>query len=199
MPVDHTEKGFEQAIEHCLLTGGYRKGDPATFDAALAVDRPTLIEFLKDSQPEEWSKLASIYGKDVETKVVENIAANLDQRGMLECLRHGVSDRWNHTASLPALITNCHRDPKKARAEVLYGHIFCLPPGHTHYDVTGRVAADWLGRGSLARTDIRFRSVLLRRLRRAGRVLRPAAGFPVFHGMVNAQTLKSSVSILRAL
>ncbi|WP_437226005.1 hypothetical protein SH661x_004356 [Planctomicrobium sp. SH661] len=25
-------------------------------------------------------------------------------------------DRWNHTASLLALITNCHRDPKKARA-----------------------------------------------------------------------------------
>jgi hypothetical protein len=24
-------------------------------------------------------------------------------------------DRWNHTASLLALITNCHRDPKKAR------------------------------------------------------------------------------------
>jgi hypothetical protein len=26
MPVDHTEKGFEQAIERGLLTGGYRKG-----------------------------------------------------------------------------------------------------------------------------------------------------------------------------
>jgi hypothetical protein len=25
-------------------------------------------------------------------------------------------DRWNHTASLLALITNCHRDPKKSRA-----------------------------------------------------------------------------------
>ncbi len=24
-------------------------------------------------------------------------------------------DRWNHTASLLALLTNCHRDPKKAR------------------------------------------------------------------------------------
>ena len=60
MPVDHTEKGFEQAIEHCLLTSGYRKGNPANFDPALAIDRSTLIEFLKDSQPEEWSKLASI-------------------------------------------------------------------------------------------------------------------------------------------
>lgn len=60
MPVDHTEKGFEQAIEHCLLTSGYHKGNPANFDPALAIDRSTLIEFLKDSQPEEWSKLASI-------------------------------------------------------------------------------------------------------------------------------------------
>ncbi|WP_417850654.1 hypothetical protein [Thalassoglobus sp.] len=25
-------------------------------------------------------------------------------------------DRWNHTASLMALISNCHRDPKKSRA-----------------------------------------------------------------------------------
>ena len=25
-------------------------------------------------------------------------------------------DRWNHTASLLALLTNCHRDPKKVRA-----------------------------------------------------------------------------------
>lgn len=73
MPVDHTEKNFEQVIEHCLLTGGYRKDDPASFDAALAVDRSPLIEFLKDSQPEEWSKLASIYGKDVEMKVVKTL------------------------------------------------------------------------------------------------------------------------------
>jgi len=93
MPVDHTEKGFEQAIEHHLLCNGYRKGDPANFNPALAIDRPALVEFLKDSQSEEWSRLEGFYGKDVEAKVVENIANNLDQRGMLECLRHGVSDR----------------------------------------------------------------------------------------------------------
>ena len=93
MPVDHTEKGFEQAIEHFLLTNGYRKGDPLHFDPVLAIDRPTLLEFLKDSQPEEWTKLEGIYGKEIDAKVVENIATNLDQRGMLECLRHGVSDR----------------------------------------------------------------------------------------------------------
>ena len=33
MPVDHTERAFEAAIEDHLLTqGGYAKADPATFD-----------------------------------------------------------------------------------------------------------------------------------------------------------------------
>ena len=93
MPVDHTEKGFEQAIEHHLLSHRYAKGDPANFDAGLALDPVTLIAFVKDTQPDEWVKLAGFYGADAETKVAENIARNLDQRGMLDCIRHGISDR----------------------------------------------------------------------------------------------------------
>lgn len=93
MPVDHTEKGFEQAIEHHLLQHGQERGDPDCFHAGLALDPTTLVRFLKDTQPKEWAKLASIYGAEVETKVVQNIACDLDQRGMLECVRHGVTDR----------------------------------------------------------------------------------------------------------
>ena len=93
MPVDHTEKGFEQAIEHYLLGHRYVKGDPANFDPALALDPATLIAFLKDTQPDEWVKLAGFYGADAETTIAENIARNLNQRGMLDGIRHGVSDR----------------------------------------------------------------------------------------------------------
>ncbi len=93
MPVDHTEKGFEQAIESHLLGHGHSRGNPADFDPRLAIDRKTLVEFLTDSQPEDWSKLVAIYGAEAETKITENIARNLDQRGMLDCIRHGVSDR----------------------------------------------------------------------------------------------------------
>ena len=57
MPVDHTEKGFEQAIEDHLLHHGYRKGDPANFDASLALDPKTLIEFLSITQKDEWRRL----------------------------------------------------------------------------------------------------------------------------------------------
>ena len=37
MPVDHPEKGFEQAIEDHLLHHGYRKGAPDDFHASVGV------------------------------------------------------------------------------------------------------------------------------------------------------------------
>ncbi|HMP57769.1 MAG TPA: DEAD/DEAH box helicase family protein [Gemmatales bacterium] len=93
MPTDHTEKGFEQAIESHLLSHGYEKGNPEHFVARLALDPVTLVRFLKDTQPKEWAKLAGLYGSDAEAQIVETIALNLDQRGSLDCLRHGVTDR----------------------------------------------------------------------------------------------------------
>lgn len=93
MPVDHTEKGFEQAVESHLIANGYVQGDPGDFDPKLAVDSKTVVRFLQDTQPKEWEKLAGFYGADVETKVVHRIAQDLDLRGMLDCVRQGVTDR----------------------------------------------------------------------------------------------------------
>ena len=59
MPVDYTEKGFEQAIEDHLLHHGYRNGDPANFDASLALDTKTLVEFLGVTQKDEWGRLSN--------------------------------------------------------------------------------------------------------------------------------------------
>lgn len=93
MPTDHTEKGFEQAIESHLLSHGYAKGDPSRFDPRIALDPQTLVGFLKATQPKEWARLAVIYGPEADAKVVQTIARDLDTRGLLECLRHGVTDR----------------------------------------------------------------------------------------------------------
>ena len=58
MPGIHTEQTFEDAIEQELLAnGGYVKGYPEDFDRELAIDKKTLISFLKTSQPKEWEKL----------------------------------------------------------------------------------------------------------------------------------------------
>ncbi len=93
MPTDHTEKGFENAVTAHLLAGGYVAADPAEFDAKFALAPSTLVRFLQTSQPKEWGRLVAIYGGEVEAKVVGTIPRDLDQRGMLDCLRHGVTDR----------------------------------------------------------------------------------------------------------
>ena len=46
MPVDDTEKGFEQAIGDHLLQHGYRRGSAAGFDAALGLAPDPLATFL---------------------------------------------------------------------------------------------------------------------------------------------------------
>ncbi|MBU8541989.1 type I restriction endonuclease subunit R [Falsiroseomonas tokyonensis] len=91
--VDHKEKGFEAAIEDSLLAaGGYQTGDPAGFDAALALWPAVLTDFLKASQPDAWAKLSKFHGAAVEAKVVALVAKELDLRGTLDVLRHGVTD-----------------------------------------------------------------------------------------------------------
>jgi type I restriction enzyme, R subunit len=91
MPVDHTEKGFEQAIEDHLVNHGNRKGDPEDFHASLGLDAQTLVEFLKASQPDGWARLVALDG--AESRIVEAIVRNLGQRGMLDCLGRGVTNR----------------------------------------------------------------------------------------------------------
>jgi type I restriction enzyme R subunit len=94
MPVDYKEKGFEAAIEAIFAEeGGYERGEPANFDAELALDQAVLIRFLQSSQPKAWERLKKVHGSEVEDRVARRIADELDQRGTLDCLRHGVKDR----------------------------------------------------------------------------------------------------------
>ena len=87
------EKAFEEAIEQSLITrGGYVKGDPAQFDRTLAIDVATLFNFIKDTQKDEWDKLAQVHGAEIEKKLLYRLNQELDTRGMLDCLRNGITD-----------------------------------------------------------------------------------------------------------
>ncbi len=92
--LDHTEKGFEAAIEDSLLAaGGYVRGDPTGFDAALALWPATLLRFLRESQREAWQKLARMHGEaTLSERLTRLVAGALDARGTLDVLRHGVTD-----------------------------------------------------------------------------------------------------------
>ncbi len=87
------EKAFEEAIEQSLIDrGGYVKGDPANFDRSLALDKTELFKFLGATQKESWDALAAVHGGDVEKKFLYRLNQELDSRGMLDCLRHGITD-----------------------------------------------------------------------------------------------------------
>ncbi len=89
-----TELAFEAAIEAWLVNhAGYDVADNSQFDAALALDSQTLLAFIQQTQPETWQKLAASYGDNVETSVVQRIAAECDRRGLLDVVRNGVRDR----------------------------------------------------------------------------------------------------------
>jgi len=89
----YTEKAFEEAIESSLLQkGGYIKGNPDDFNRELALDTKTIFVFLQESQPEAWEKSLAIHGADIESKLLQRLTKELDNRGALDVLRNGFID-----------------------------------------------------------------------------------------------------------
>ncbi|MDT5268328.1 MAG: type restriction enzyme subunit [Acidobacteriota bacterium] len=88
-----TERAFEEHIEAELLErGGYERGMQERWSKELALDRDTLFEFLQATQPKEWQRLTAIHGAQVETRFLARLVKELDNRGMLDVLRHGITD-----------------------------------------------------------------------------------------------------------
>ena len=82
MPRQHTEATFESAIEDYLLTeGGYIQGQRASFDTERGLDPIVLLDFVQETQPQEWEYLQSIQGEAAgETLLDELRAERTDQQ-----------------------------------------------------------------------------------------------------------------------
>ena len=92
MPGQHTEKAFETAIEHHLLTvAGYTRADPDRFDRDHAVDPTILIPFIQETQPREWEYLKNLQKDKTEQTLIDDLCNALDSEheGCLKVLRHG--------------------------------------------------------------------------------------------------------------
>ncbi|MBA2316508.1 MAG: putative DNA binding domain-containing protein [Euzebyales bacterium] len=98
------ERLFETAISDSLAeSGGYRavkndtaQGQSRDFDPALGLDTIELFAFLDDTQRDAWGELVKRYGGDAsaaQAKFAERLAAELDKRGVVDVLRHGVVDQ----------------------------------------------------------------------------------------------------------
>ncbi len=98
-----TEGVFEQAIcESLVEAGGYQavkvgtaQGSPKDFDAVAAVDTAELFAFIGATQAEDWDRLKTRYGgadEGAQSKFVKRLASELESRGTVDVLRHGVVD-----------------------------------------------------------------------------------------------------------
>lgn len=89
------EAHFEDAIEESLLSaGGYRKSSPASFDRALGLDPVELFAFIEVTQETAWATLVQRHGGEAQARAnfLRRLAKELDERGTVDVLRHGVTD-----------------------------------------------------------------------------------------------------------
>jgi type I restriction enzyme R subunit len=99
-----TERLLEDEISGSLVAeGGYRVCKigsraewRADFDATWGIDHAELFSFIHDAQPEAWARLITAHGGDLEhakLRFMRRLAQQLDDRGSVDVLRHGVRDQ----------------------------------------------------------------------------------------------------------
>ena len=84
----HSEAAFESVIELELLDNGYSKIE-TEFDKKKALFPSEVIEFIRETQPREWSKLEALHGDKTADQIINDLSRWMDTYGSLHTLRHG--------------------------------------------------------------------------------------------------------------
>ncbi len=90
-----TERDFEDDVEKMLGEVGWTiHVGQADYDRKLALKVDSLINFVKETQPEEWAKIEGLYGSHTQERFLKRLVDELephDERGgVLNVLRHGI-------------------------------------------------------------------------------------------------------------
>ncbi|MEX0972694.1 MAG: type I restriction endonuclease [Solirubrobacterales bacterium] len=99
-----SEKLLEDEISgHLVANGGYRLCKVRTeaewgpdFDRRLGLDTVELFLFIENTQESQWEKLVKAHGGDegvAYRKFAQRVAQQIDERGTVDVLRHGVRDQ----------------------------------------------------------------------------------------------------------
>ncbi|MDR3368851.1 type I restriction endonuclease [Rhodoferax sp.] len=88
----HKEISFESEICQHLATHGwlYSEGDAAGYDRARALFPADVLAWVQATQPKAWDTLVKNHGSKAEETLLTRLRDQLDQRGTLDVLRHGV-------------------------------------------------------------------------------------------------------------
>lgn len=110
------EKNFEDDIERYFLEeGGYIKGNQETYDRERAIDMPLLISYIEKTQPKEWKRYKVKYGIKAERQLYRVFQENVNQCGLINVLRKGISD-------FGIKIRFCYFKPASTLNDVLVNH-----------------------------------------------------------------------------
>ncbi|MGH2360576.1 MAG: type I restriction endonuclease, partial [bacterium] len=85
----YSEAAFETVIEAHLLGHGYVGVLKDTFDREHAIFPETVLAFIRETQPAEWSKLEALHGEKTGEQVLADLCKWMDANGSLATLRHG--------------------------------------------------------------------------------------------------------------
>lgn len=85
----HSEIAFETVLEHHLLGHGYIAVDPSGFDRERAIFPTTVLTFIQQTQPKEWTKLEALHGAKTGDQILSDLCKWIDVNGSLATLRHG--------------------------------------------------------------------------------------------------------------
>lgn len=87
----HRETVLEQHLAGTLVQEhGYLERTPDDYDRALAMDRDLVLRFVKETQAEEWAKLAAQYAAAAEAEFFKQLEKALKTRSTLDVLRQGI-------------------------------------------------------------------------------------------------------------
>lgn len=88
----HKEVSFETEVcEHLAAHGWlHGHGDAGGYDRARALYPADLIAWVQSTQPQAWATLSKNHGAAAEVMLLDRVRKQLDERGTLDVLRHGV-------------------------------------------------------------------------------------------------------------
>ena len=83
------EAAFETVIEAHLLGYGYTRIASEGFDRERAIFPETVLAFIHETQPKEWTKLEELHGDRTGEQILADLCKWMDANGALATLRHG--------------------------------------------------------------------------------------------------------------
>ena len=89
----YTEQNFEDHIEQHLNRSGYQSLQSTDYDKSLCLISDETLQFIRDTQPNEYQRLERQYREDTPSKLLDRVSKQIASRGVLDVLREGIRDR----------------------------------------------------------------------------------------------------------